>query len=128
MLEISHTNTGGCSEVSFVAHVTLTAEGSDTVDALTVSAQIWHHMALVDIWKYSDILKSHKDAPQLDLFKKKFDFNVYVIVTKVLLGVCYTSLGIITVLLTSTICGEARSKWAHLLVLYGAGQWAELTL
>lgn len=35
---------------------------------------------------------------------------------------------IITELLTSTIGGVARSKWAHLLVLYGARQWAELTL
>lgn len=55
MTEVSHTNAGGCSEVSFVAHVTVTAEGSDCVDALAVSAQIWHHLALVDIWKYSDI-------------------------------------------------------------------------
>lgn len=33
-----------------------------------------------------------------------------------------------TVALTSTVCGVARSKWAHLLVLYGARQRAELTL
>lgn len=31
-------------------------------------------------------------------------------------------------LLTSSIRGVAGSKWAHLLVLYGAGQRAELTL
>lgn len=30
--------------------------------------------------------------------------------------------------LTSTVCGVSRSKWAHLLVLYGAGEWAQLTL
>lgn len=35
---------------------------------------------------------------------------------------------IITVLRTSAICGVARSEWAHLLVLHGSRQWAELTL
>lgn len=47
--EIGRTNAGGCGEVSFVAHVTVTAEGSDGVDALTVATQIWHHLALVDV-------------------------------------------------------------------------------
>lgn len=51
MTEISRTDTGGRSEVSFVAHVTVTAEGSNGVDALTVPAQVWHHLALVDVWK-----------------------------------------------------------------------------
>lgn len=51
---MSHTNTGGCSEVSFVAHVAVTAEGSDGVDALTVLTQIWHHLALVNVWKHRD--------------------------------------------------------------------------
>lgn len=55
----------------------MTAEGSDGVDALAILAQIWHHLALIDI---------------------------------------------------SAVCGVARSEWTHLLVLYSAGQWAELTL
>lgn len=61
MTEIGHTDTGGCSEVSLVAHITVTAEGSDGVDALTVPAQIWHHLALVDVWKSRDILERDLD-------------------------------------------------------------------
>ena len=54
---MSLTNTGRGSEVSFVSHVTVTAEGSDCVDALTVTAQVWQHLALVDIWKNRNILR-----------------------------------------------------------------------
>lgn len=49
------TNAGGCCEVGFVSHVTVTAEGSDGVDAPTVTAQIRHHLALVDVWKRGEI-------------------------------------------------------------------------
>lgn len=35
---------------------------------------------------------------------------------------------LITERLTSAIGGVARTEWAHLLVLYGAGQRAELAL
>lgn len=55
-IEISHTDAGGGGEVSFVSHITVAAEGSNGVDALTISTQIWHHLALVDIWKYRNIL------------------------------------------------------------------------
>jgi len=47
--EIGHTNTGGCSEVGFVSHITVAAEGSNAVDALTVMTKIWQHLALIDV-------------------------------------------------------------------------------
>ena len=64
--ERGRTDTGGCSVVGFVAHVTVTAEGSDGVDALAVLTQIGHHLALVDVWKYRDILENDlRRAPSL---------------------------------------------------------------
>lgn len=48
---MSLTNAGGGSEISFVSNVAVAAERSDAVDALTVTAQIWQHLTLVDVWK-----------------------------------------------------------------------------
>lgn len=45
----SPTNAGSCSEVGFVSYVAVAAERSDGVYALTVAAQIWQHLALVDV-------------------------------------------------------------------------------
>lgn len=53
--QVSHTNAGGCREVGFVTDITVTAEGSDGVDALTIVTQVLHHMALVDVWKYRNM-------------------------------------------------------------------------
>lgn len=47
---MSLTDAGGCSEISFVSNVAVAAERSDAVDALTVTAQIWQHLTLVDVW------------------------------------------------------------------------------
>lgn len=38
-----HINAGGGGEVSFVAHITVTSEGANGVDALTVLTQVWDH-------------------------------------------------------------------------------------
>ncbi len=67
MTKISRTNAGGGGEVSFVADVTVTAEGSDGVDALTVPTEIRHHLALVDVWKVRDILEMDLDRQILTL-------------------------------------------------------------
>lgn len=47
--EHGRTDAGGGGEVCLVAHVAVAAEGADGVDALTVAAQIWQHLALVDV-------------------------------------------------------------------------------
>ena len=46
---MARTDAGGGCVVGLVSHVAVTAEGSDGVDALTVTTQIWHHRALVDV-------------------------------------------------------------------------------
>lgn len=71
MTEMSRTDTGSCSEVSFVAHVTVAAEGSDGVDALAVAAQIWHHLALVDVWRCGDIWERDVDQTETHSAKHK---------------------------------------------------------
>lgn len=47
--DISRTDTGSGSEVSFVAHVAVAEEGADGVDALAVTTRILQHLALVDV-------------------------------------------------------------------------------
>lgn len=47
--ERGRTDAGGGGEVCLVAHVAVAAEGADGVDALTVAAQIWQHLALIDV-------------------------------------------------------------------------------
>lgn len=60
--EISHTDTGGCSEVGFVAHVTVAAEGSDGVDTLAVAARILQHLALIDVCRQGHNKQSHLEC------------------------------------------------------------------
>lgn len=43
------TDAGGSGEVRLVAHVAVAAVGADGVDALTVAAQLWQHLALIDV-------------------------------------------------------------------------------
>jgi hypothetical protein len=45
------TDTSCSSVVGLVAHVAVASEGPDRVDALAVFAKVWHHQALVDVWK-----------------------------------------------------------------------------
>lgn len=49
MSERRRTDAGRGGEVGLVAHVAVAAERADGVDALTVAAQIWQHLALIDV-------------------------------------------------------------------------------
>lgn len=99
----------------------MTAEGSDGVDALTVTTQIRHHLALVDVWKRGEITEDaqphretqHSAPVTLNIIKcRKTEVKSFLITER----------------LTSAISGVARTEWAHLLVLYGARQRAKLAL
>lgn len=55
-----HIDAGGGGEVSFVAHVTVTPEGADGVDALAVLTQLWDHEALINIPAVSGVAWSQR--------------------------------------------------------------------
>lgn len=59
MTEMSHTDTGGCSEVGFVTHVTVAAERPDGVDTLAVATRILQHLALIDVCRQGHNTQSH---------------------------------------------------------------------
>lgn len=94
------TDAGGGGEVGLVAHVAVAAVGADGVDALAVAAQVWQHLALVDVWRFESHRQHHMVRALLEPSAS----------------------------LTPAVGGVARSQRAHLLELDGAGQRAELAL
>lgn len=46
---VVHTDAGCRGKVGLVSQITVTAERSDGVDALTVLTEVWHHLTLVDV-------------------------------------------------------------------------------
>lgn len=55
-----HINTRGGGKVSFVTHITVTSEGSNCVDALTMFTQFWDHLALINIPPISGVAWSER--------------------------------------------------------------------
>ena len=44
------TDAGSAGVVRGVSSVAVTTEGADSVDTLSVLTQVWHHLALINVW------------------------------------------------------------------------------
>lgn len=55
-----HIDTGSSSKVRLVPNITVTPEGSDRVDALTIFTQVWDHQALINISPVSGVAWSER--------------------------------------------------------------------